>query len=229
MATATSTQPTTVTAEPDQCVVMREIGWEGYNRVLRLRAERPRPRMVYLDGDLYLMSPGHSHERDKDRFLLFVVEVTVGLRIPFHLAGSTTYRRRKKDGGIEPDQSFYLANAAKVRNKKAIQLKTDPPPDLSIEVVYSNSSAEAVEVSRRFGIPEVWVCTETSLTFLVLGPDGNYEEKSSSLAFPFLSAAEVLQWIRKPEADDASDLDWTFDLRRWVQETLIPRVAQRDR
>jgi hypothetical protein len=61
----------------------------------------------------------------------------------------------------------------------------------------------------------------------VLGPDGWYVESATSLAFPFLSAVEVLDWIRRPEADEASDSDWTYDLRRWVQDVLIPRAAAR--
>jgi len=184
--------------------------------------------MIYLDGDVLLMSPGHLHERDKERFNVFVVEVAVGLGQPMIMAGSTTYRRRKKRGGIEPDQSYYLANVARVRNKKEINLKVDPPPDLSIEVVYSNPADAAVEVSRRFGIPEVWLCDEGGLKFLVLGPDGDYSESQTSRSFPLLSTTEVLDWVRRPQAEGASDTDWVRDLRLWVQDRLIPRAAHRN-
>jgi Uma2 family endonuclease len=227
MATETQKRRAIRPREADQCVTLAGIGWDGYRRMLRMRGERSRPRMIYLDGDLLLMSPGHLHERDKDRFLVFVVEVAVGLGVPCRMAGSTTYRRRKKRGGVEPDQSFYLANAPRVRNKKVINLKIDPPPDLSIEVVYSNSADAAVEVSRRLGIPEVWVCTEKGLTFLVLGPDGDYVESTVSLAFPSLASGEILDWIRRPEAEGESDTDWVIHLRRWVYETLGPRAANR--
>jgi len=228
MSTATGKRKAIRPREADQCVVLRGIGWDGYRRMLRLRGERSLPRMIYLDGDLLLMSPGYLHETDKERIGLFVVTVASCLGLPFRMAGSTTYRRRKKKGGIEPDKSYYLANAPHVRNKKQIDLRIDPPPDLSIEVVYSHSASAAVEVSRRFGIPEVWVCTEKGLKFLVLGPDGNYAESTTSLAFSVLSTSEVLGWVRRPIAEGESDLEWVLDLQRWVQETLIPRVAQRD-
>ena len=235
MSTATATQTTAETEkrrairprEADQCVVLRGIDWDGYRRMLKLRGDRARPRMIYLDGDLLLMSPGHLHERDKERFGMFVPFVASALRIPFLMAGSTTYRRRKQKGGIEPDQSYYLANAPRILNKKKIDLRVDPPPDLSIEVVYSNSAKTAVEASRRFGIPEVWVCTERGLDFLVLGPDGEYAESPTGRAFPFLSATEILEWIRRPLAEGTSDADWVQDLQNWVRDVLIPRAANR--
>lgn len=211
--------------EADQCVTLRFIGWDGYRRVLRARGERPRPLMIYLDGALILMSPGHSHEVDGERFAMLVVEVAKRLRIPFHAAGSTTYRRRKKQVGIEPDNSYYFENLARVRGKRDIDLRTDPPPDLMIEVVYSHAANAAVEVSRRLGVPEVWVCTEKELQFLVLGPDGNYAPSATSRAFPVLTTAEALSWVRRPAGDDESDLEWIEALARWVQETLVPRAA----
>lgn len=227
MATVTPTQPIIEAAEPDQVVTLRGIGWEGYNRMLKLRSWRSRPRMTYLDGDLELMSPGHDHELDKERFSLFIAEVVVGLDIPCIFAGSTTYRRRKKRGGFEPDQSYYLANIPRVRNKKKIDLRIDPPPDLAIEVVYSHAADTAVEVSRRLGVPEVWVCDDSGLRFLLLGPNGRYTEAKVSPTFPHLTAEEILDWVRRPLPEGWSDTDWIKALRRWVRETLIPRAADR--
>ena len=213
--------------EADQCVILPAIGWDGYRRILKLKGERRLPRMIYLDGDLYLMSPGHLHETDRDRFGMFVVEVAVALSIPFHSAGSMTYRRRTKKGGVEPARSYYFANAHRVQHKKDIDLSIDPPPDLSIEVVYSNSAAAALEVSRRLGIPEVWVSTEKGLTFLLLGASGKYAESATSLAMPLLSAPEILGWVRRPLGEGESELEWIQALRRWAEEILVPRAVNR--
>ena len=211
--------------DSDQLVVFGGIGWAGYEEVLKVRGGRARPRLVYLDGDLLLMSPGHSHERDKDRFLLFVAATARALRMRFRSSGSTTYRRRSKDGGVEPDQSFYFANAGRVAGKLEIDLDVDPPPDLAIEVVYSHSADAAVEVSQRLGIPEVWVCDERGLTFLVLGEDGSYEESATSRSFPLLPASEILGWVRHPDGVEFTDLEWLDALDSWMQETLLPRAA----
>ncbi len=224
MATVTDERTTGDPAEADQVVLLRAIGWSGYRRMLRLRGERPRPRMTYLDGDLLLMSPGHLHERDKERLGAFILLIGEECDIPIRIAGSTTYKRRKKESGTEPDQSYYLANIPRVLNNKKIDLRVDPPPDLSIEVVYSHSADAALEVSRRFGVPEVWVCTEKGLTFRVLGPGRKYAVSDVSPAFPFLKAEEIVDWIRRPEADLRGDVGWIKELRRWVREAVVPRV-----
>lgn len=210
----------------DQVVSMAGIGWAGYEELLKVRGDRSRPRLTYLDGDLLLMSPGHSHERDKDRFHLFVVEVARALRMPFRTAGSTTYRHREKEGGFEPDLSFYFANAPAVRNKQEINLEVDPAPDLAIEVVDSHSARAAIEVSRRLGVPEAWVCDEKGLTFRVLDETGRYIKSPGSRIFPLLTAEEIVDWVRRPEGDEDSDLEWLDALNRWIRETLVPRATK---
>src|SRR4051794_29774448 len=101
MSTATSEEMRVLEAEADQCVVLRDIDWKGYTTLLRLRGERPVPRMVYLDGSVYLLSPSFPHENLKERLGTFVTEVVVGLGIPHIPSGSTTFRRRAKRGGVE--------------------------------------------------------------------------------------------------------------------------------
>ena len=99
---------------------------------------------------------------------------------------STTFRRRAKTGGVEGDQTYYLANEARIRGKDKLHLKTDPPPDLAIEAVHSHEADAAIEVYRRFKVPEVWICDEAGLVILVLQPNGRYAESPTSAAFPFL-------------------------------------------
>ncbi len=219
MATATIE---TIETEQDQCVALHALGWKDYSTLLRLRGERAVPKIVYLDGTVWLMSPSFPHERLKNRLGQFVTEVVVGLTIPCMMAGSTTLRRRAKRGGVEGDHTYYLANAERVRGKDKIRLKTDPPPDLAIEAVYLHEADAAIEVYRRFKVPEVWVCDETRLVILVLQSNGSYAESATSAAFPFLSSSEVFEWVSQPGA--VSDTDWIKELRDWVRRTLKPRV-----
>ena len=60
---ATATINPTEEAIGDQCVEFPGVGWKGYSTLLRLRGERSVPRMVYLDGTVWLMSPAFPHER----------------------------------------------------------------------------------------------------------------------------------------------------------------------
>ena len=80
MSMATAIEKPIREAEGDQCVAIRDIGWKGYCTLLRLRGERSMPRMVYLDGTVWLMSPSFPHERLKTRLGHFVTEVVVGSR-----------------------------------------------------------------------------------------------------------------------------------------------------
>jgi Uma2 family endonuclease len=180
--------------------------------------------MIYLDGTVWLISPTFPHERLKVRLGRFVTEVVVGLDIPSIAAASTTLRRRAKEAGVEGDQTYYLANEARIRGKDKIDLRSDPPPDLAIEAVYTHAADEAIEVYRRIRVPEVWICDEAELVTLVLQPNGKYSASTTSAAFPFLTADEIHERIFRPHV--GSDTDWIKDLRRWVRRVLRPRVRR---
>ena len=223
MSTVAPPPPRTAESDRDQCVVLRDIGWEGYSAVLKLRGDRPVPRMVYLDGSVLLMSPSYPHEHSKERLGRFVTEVVRWLKIPCNPSGSTTFRRRARRGGAEGDLSYYLAHEALIRGKKRIDLRVDPPPDLVIEVVETHPADAAIEVFRRLRVPEVWICGRDELTILILR-GGRYVQSDRSAAFPFLTADEIFAWVRRPET--GSENQWLDDLYHWVLEVLIPRVRQ---
>jgi Uma2 family endonuclease len=217
-------------AAGDARIVWPGVGWEGYLALLKVQGEKARPQLVYLDGNVWIMSPSPMHERFNVRLALFVLCVTEELDIPCEPTGETSFKSHVEDeAGVQPDASFYLANhpvmAAK-DGKQDIDLRVDPPPDLVIEVVHSHPADHAVEVCRRFRVPEVWVCDENGLTFLILGRDGQYVSAERSLSFPFLTAAEVFDWVSRPGM--SSGTQWIKALRAWVREVLLPRYqAQR--
>jgi Uma2 family endonuclease len=221
MTTATATTDRITEADGDQCVVFRDVDWNGYSALLKVRGERSLPRIVYLDGSLWLMSPSYRHENLKERLGVLVTEVVTGLRIRCVLAGQTTFRRRAKRGGVEGDHSYYLANADRVRGKKQLNLSTDPPPDLVIEAVATHEADDALEVYRRLRVPEVWVCDQSEMTIQILQPNGRYAESDRSLALPILSAREMYHWVSRTE--DETDTEWMLEVRRWVAEVLAAR------
>jgi Uma2 family endonuclease len=221
MATATPERPASL--DGDQCVELRGLDWKGYSTMLRLRGERSVPRMIYLDGSVFLESPSLRHEDLKKLLGLFIAEVVRGLDIPCRQTGQTTFRRRKKKGGVEGDETYYLANAARVRGKKEIDLRTDPPPDLAVEVVYTHAAKAAIEVYRRLGVREIWIGDANGLRILVLREDGKYAGVPASAALPFLTAEEIFSWVGRPDAE--ANTDWHNEVYRWVRDVLLPRVA----
>ncbi len=220
---ATVTEPVSEQALADQLVTLQDVDWKGYVALLRIRGERSRPRMIDLDRTVSLMSPSYLHETLAGRLGILVREITVELKIPCTPAGSTTFHRRSKRGGVEADESLYLANAHRVRGKKTLDMRIDPPPDLTIEAVDSRSAQAALEVYRPPRVPEVWIADQTRLAIQILDANNHYHHSAHSLVSPFLSAEEIHAWITRDQ--DESGTAWTRALRTWVQGTLKPRAS----
>jgi Uma2 family endonuclease len=222
MSIATGMERRVLEAEGDQCVVLRDIGWDSYSTLLKLRGERPIPRMVYLDGSLLLLSPSLRHEWLKGRLGLQFMVLVEELDIPCIVAGSTTLRRQSRRGGVEGDHTHYLSRLDQIRGKKKLNLKKDPPPDLAIRAVVTHEADEAIEVYRRLRVPELWICDSDGMTILVLQPNGRYAPSEWSPALKVISAAEIHSWVTRGQ--DESDTAWIKEFRKWVIEVLVPRL-----
>ena len=229
-----STQTDSMTAEleatnfespGDQHVVWPAVGWAGYETLLQIQGERSRPQILYLDGDVTLMSPSRTHERRNDRLGLLVREIFDALDIRCIATRETHFRRGRNEAGVQPDDSFYFQNAAAIAAKDEdadIDLLVDPPPDLVIEVVHKHEAVPAVEILRRFGVPEVWVSRQSRFTILLLGEDGQYHEADRSGVYPFLAATEIHEWTMRSDCRFSSE--WIKALKRWIAEVIVPRV-----
>ena len=173
---ATATIETNET-EYDHCVALHGVDWKGYSTLLRLRGERSAPKIVYLDGTVWFMSPAFPHERLKNRLGQLVAEIVVGTRDPVrHRWIDDASRAGQNAAESKGTRPITWPTRSRIRGKQKIHLRTDPPPDLAIEAVYLHEADAAVEVYRRFKVPEVWVCDEAGLVILVLQSNGRYAE-----------------------------------------------------
>ncbi|MBV8318017.1 MAG: Uma2 family endonuclease [Planctomycetaceae bacterium] len=213
----------TRTSAPDQRFLLRDVGWEGYETMLKLVGDR-RIRITYDRGDLELMSPSLEHEKFRDLLGVFIRHIAFGLRIPCRGAGSTTWRRRAKDRGLEADTCFYLASFPHVRGKESIDLNVDPPPDLAIEVEISRSALDRMGIYAALGVPEVWRFDGEALRIEQLQADGTYAAATSSRSFPLLTPEEVVRWVRLAEAIE-DETEWLGQLQAWIRDELAPRVG----
>lgn len=228
MATATATAspiPETALVPGEMVVVLSDIGWSGFEQIVRLKGERHTPRLVYSEGALTLMSPSHVHEHGGDRLDRVVMAICAELDIPCHAAGATLFRRRDLDKGIEGDKTYYLTHEEAIRGKDEIDLNVDPPPDLAIEVEVTHSAGQAIEIWRQLGVPEVWIYSPRRSLLRVLQRDGkgNYLEASASRFFPFLKVSEILDWLAQAPTEPQSR--WERRLRNWVREELVRRMG----
>lgn len=91
----------------DESVVLYDVPWSLYCRLRDLRSNRSK-RMLYLEGELHIVSPTRRHERYSQLVALFIRQWALQKNVPMMGAGSTTYRRKDLKTGLEPDQCFYI-------------------------------------------------------------------------------------------------------------------------
>jgi Uma2 family endonuclease len=212
---------------PLQRLVLHGVSWPEYTRMLRAFAERPGYRLTYDRGTLEIMSPLFEHEIDADLLGRFVVVLTEELSLPIQAGRSTTFRRRKMRRGLEPDHSWWIANAAKVQGKRRIDLAIDPPPDLAVEIDVTHRSLNRMSIYGRLGVPEVWRLDAQGLTFQVLQPDGSYAAQTHSLSFAEFTPADLAAYLALRSQHDENEVVRQF--RAFVRQRLAgPAEKGRD-
>ena len=109
--------------------------------------------------------------------------------------GSTTYRRRRKAKGAEPDTSFYVQNAARMRGKDDIDLEFDTPPDVVFEVDVTNESLDKFEIYAALQVPEIWRYDGQDFKIHTLF-NSDYKTVENSVALPLISAEILTDFLQ---------------------------------
>jgi Uma2 family endonuclease len=197
-----------------QHIVLDDISWDLYERLLEA-VEYRSLRLTYNDGVLQMMAPLFEHEKWKGWIGRLIEYMAVERRIAVVSAGSTTFRRKERSKGLEPDECYYVANADSIRRKRVLDLSIDPPPDLGIEVDIWSGSVARQPIYQALGIPELWRFDGQRITVLRLNPDGSYETVSDSGVFPFLPMKQFEAFVLRLESEN---LILVLDeFRAWVR------------
>lgn len=206
---------------------MSGISWSQYESLLQTFPEQAGLRITYIDGRLTLLSPKRRHDWHEDALGQLVRAVAFGLGVEWEPAGHTTYRREDLVAGVEGDQTFYFgANAETMRGPVDVDLTTQPPPDLAIEVEVTHRADDSIAVWGRLGVPEIWRLNvdRWTLVFAIRKNDGTYAMVPQSLAFPELNPDDVLSQLRL--AGQLGSSRWYAQLDGWVRTVLIPRRGE---
>lgn len=102
MATAQKTQ----VATQEQRLVLHNISWGTYERLLA--DHESAPRFTYDRGELEIMSPMREHEQINRAIASLVEIVAEVLGVEYDNLGSMTFKRRDLERGFEPDSCFYV-------------------------------------------------------------------------------------------------------------------------
>lgn len=169
----------------DQRILMHDVCWQDYERLLAMRGESANPRITYLAGEIELMSPSRGHERLKTMVARLLEAYAEERRLPLNGFGSWTLKNETLERGAEPDECYSLGAPRDV-------------PDLAIEIAWSSGGMDKLEVHRMLAVREVWIWRAQRMAVFVLR-DGAYEERERSELLPDLDVAELLSFAEQED------------------------------
>jgi Uma2 family endonuclease len=202
---------------PEQGVLLDYISWDFYERLLEELADQ-KIFVTYDQGRLEIMSPSWKHERYAGRVAMVVRIVAMELKIRFVSGGSTTFKLKNAEAGLEPDNCFYIQSVDAVVGNDEIDLNVDPPPDLAIEIEMSRRLAARIDVYKRLGIPELWLEDGRSLRILRL-VNGQYRPAATSASLPMLLPEQAHSLVLLSETTDEGS--WILAVQEWVRKNLL--------
>lgn len=173
----------------EQRVVVYGMPWEAYCAI-REAFDRPSLRLTYLAGALEFMSPSDDHELLKKRIARLVEAFGDERDVPLYGHGSTTFRRKAREAGLEPDESYVLGG------------ERPEYPDVAIEVVVSSGGLSKLDVYARLGVPEVWFWIDGGFQLFALG-DSGYQAVTNSRLIPGLDFELLARFARRVDQPQA--------------------------
>lgn len=209
---------TVKTKSGEQRFVLYGVSWQEYVRMLHAFSERRGVQLTYDRGTLEFKTLSFEHESWARFFNLLMVALTMEWGLPLRGGGSMTFRRRRKQRGLEPDECYWIANESLMRGKLTFDLRRDPPPDLVVEIEVSRSVLSRINIYAGLGVPEVWRYDTRTLTFHVLGPDGKYMVVPQSQAMPQVRSADLATLLPLLGTTDENGLFRQF--QAWARQQV---------
>jgi Uma2 family endonuclease len=206
----------------EQRVVLRDVSWSTYESLLDDLADTSSPRLAYDEGTLEIMTPLGRHEALNRTLAMLVGALAEELGIDIQDYGSTTFRRKPHRKGFEPDSCFYVQHESAVRGKERLDLESDPPPDVAVEIELTSGAVPKLPIYAALGVPEVWRCDAERVRMFVLDA-GQYREQPVSRAFPRLTGESLSDWLYRGVGMPRTSL--LRDFRSWIRDGMPPSVS----
>lgn len=198
-------------------ILLNNISWEQFENILENLGQTRGSRVAYYDGTLEIMTPLPEHEYFKEAIGDAIKDMAEGIDRDFECYGSTTWKQKIKEVGLEPDNCFYFQNAAIIRGKLKFDLSQDPPPDLALEIDITSKSLNRFPIYARLGVPEIWSYDQGELKIYLLQAN-EYVEVENSLVFGELPIKEILVVIE--EYRTVSRIAMRKAIREWARKKI---------
>jgi len=198
-------------------LVIQQFSWDEYERLLQDLRGRPRLRVAYDHGRLEIMSPLPEHE-EYARFMDDLVRALAGaFNVKVQSYGAATWKTLRLQRGVEPDCSYYVANAVRVIGKRKLDLEIDPPPDIVVEIDITNESLSKFPIYAALSVPEIWRYDGKNFQFYGLLAGDKYREVAQSLSFARLTPAMLAAALEQSKAE-GQDAALDAFRRRWISK-----------
>ncbi len=212
---------------PDTRVVVANVAWDVYERIVDSVREGENFRIAYDGKDIEMMSIGVYHDSVKSRMDAFIGIVAGELSVDHEAIGSATWKRKNVERGIEPDLSYYfeavkLAIYAAGIARQSNSADDYPNPDLAVEIDISEPRIDRPDIYRKLQLPEVWRAYQGSVSIERLGPSGTYIQAQRSRFLP-VRPEDVTRFIFGEESRDKK-LVWERRLREWIRTVVVDAV-----
>jgi Uma2 family endonuclease len=202
---------------PGGRLTLYEIRWEEYEQLLDQVGDARHFRISYDNGRLEIMTtPTSKHEKYKNLLHDLVLILSDELDQEVVSYGSATLKIEHTGKGVEADDCFYIQHASQIGDKDQLDLSSDPPPDLVIEIDLIRDSAAKLDIYAALGVPEVWHYDGGCFSVWKLAKQA-YTLAPSSLAFPFLTAEDLAKFAASSKAQGLRRARQLF--RFWVRAT----------
>lgn len=204
------------TVPPGNRLLIQDVSWQDFEQILEDLGENRGARVAYDRGLLEIMAPLAKHEIEKVMIADLVKAILEEMDIEFWPLGSTTFKNEFMQQVIEPDDCFYIENEAVVRGKERLDLKTDPPPDLAIEIDVTSRTHSSIY--QNLVVPELWRFQKGKLQINLL-QSGQYIESQTSKNFPNLPRQEMIpQYVSQSKTEGRNKTMRAF--RAWMREQV---------
>lgn len=197
-------------------LIFQHVPWKEYEELLEDLSAGYRARIYYDHGRMEIMMPLPVHEKYKEFVVRLMQVLTDELVLDCESLGSTTFKYEDWLQGLEPDTCFYVQNAAHVIGVERFDPSLPPPaPDIAVEIDITSESLSRFHTYAALGVPEIWRYDERQVEIYHLTETG-YVQAAASRAFPFLTAAVLLQFLERSQTEGQSATLRAF--REWVKQ-----------